>query len=182
MLQLLLELFATFFLIGMVSFGGGYAMIPLIQEEAVNRHEWLDAQQFTDIIAIAGMSPGPIATNIAIFIGMQEAGLLGAIVAAAGMVLPSLFIIVCVGVVFFKIYQNKWLQSSFYGLRAIITGLIIYAAILFAVNNGLVGELSWFTASQLLIFLGSLAALLLFRKHPVYVIIASGLIGIAIYG
>ncbi|CAM4237311.1 chromate transporter [Paenibacillus alkaliterrae] len=180
--MLLLDLFFTFFVIGFVSFGGGYAMIPLIQEEAVHRHGWLDAQQFTDIIAVAGMSPGPIATNIAIFIGVQEAGFLGAVVAAAGMVLPSLLIILGVGMVFFRIYQNKWLQSSFYGLRSIITGLIIYAAIIFAVNNGLVSSLSWFTVSQLLIFIGSLAALLIFRKHPVYIIIVSGLVGIAVYG
>lgn len=179
--MILLELFITFFLIGLVSFGGGYAMIPLIQEEVVNRHGWLNIQQFSDIIAVAGMSPGPIATNIAIFIGVLEAGFLGGTVAAIGMVLPSLIIILGVGMVFFRIYKSTWLQSSFYGLRAIITGLIIYAAIIFAINNGLVSSLSWFTASQLLIFAGSLAALLFYRKHPAIIILLSGLIGIAIY-
>lgn len=179
--MIIVEIFFVFFLIGLLSFGGGYAMIPLIQEEVVNRHGWLNAAQFSDIIAVAGMSPGPIATNIAIFIGVEEAGIGGAIAAAAGMVLPSLLIILGIGVVFFRIYKHSWLQSSFYGLRSIITGLIIYAAIIFTVNNGLVSSFSWFTISQLLIFIGSLAALLYFRKHPAVIILLSGLIGIAIY-
>ncbi|MDQ6420627.1 chromate transporter [Paenibacillus sp. LHD-117] len=179
--MILIELFLTFLMIGFVAFGGGYAMIPIIQQEVVDRHGWMTIAEFTDMIGVAGMSPGPIATNIAIFVGMHQAGLGGAIVAALGMVLPSLMIIVAVGAVFFKIHQNKWMQSSLYGLRSVITGLILYAAFMFAVRNGLVTSLSWFTLSQVLIFAGSLAALLIFRKHPLSIILISGLIGIAIY-
>ncbi|MGJ9385269.1 chromate transporter [Salipaludibacillus sp. CF4.18] len=176
------QLFITFFKIGFVSFGGGYAMIPLIQAEVVERHGWMTSQAFTDVIAVAGMSPGPIATNSAIFIGYQQVGIMGAIVSAFGMVLPSLMIILTIGAIFYKIQKSHLVKSAFYGLRSIITGLIIYAAILFAVNNGLVSSISWHTISLLLIFGLSLLALIRFRIHPVYVILISGLVGVALYG
>ncbi|MHA6483549.1 chromate transporter [Paenibacillus sp. strain BS8-2] len=179
--MILLELFLTFLMVGFVAFGGGYAMIPLIQQEVVERHGWMTVSEFTDMIAVAGMSPGPIATNMAVFVGMHQAGIGGALVAAIGMVLPSFVLIVVVGALFFKLHQNKWMQSSLYGLRSVITGLILYAAVVFAVRNGLVSSISWFTLSQLLIFGGSLLALILFRKHPLTIIIVSGLIGIALY-
>ena len=179
--MLLLELFTTFLLIGFVSFGGGYAMIPLIQEEVVNRHAWMTTQEFSDVIAVAGMSPGPIATNSAIFIGYGEAGVIGAMVAAAGMVIPSLLIILVVGMVFYKVQKSKLVKSAFYGLRPIITGLIMYAAFIFAVNNELISSLSWHSLSLIGIYLASLAALIYFRIHPAYVIILSGLVGIAVY-
>ncbi len=179
---MLWDLFLTFFMIGFVSFGGGYAMIPLIQEEVVKRHQWMSVQEFTDVIAVAGMSPGPIATNSAIFIGFDQAGFMGATVSALGMILPSLMIILAIGAVFYKVQKSSTVKSAFYGLRPIITGLIIYAALVFAVNNGLFASFSWHTLSLLLIFGGSLIALIYFRIHPVYVIMFSGLVGVAVYG
>jgi len=179
---MLLDLFITFFMIGLVSFGGGYAMIPLIQDQVVNRHGWMELQHFSDIIAVAGMSPGPIATNIAVFIGYEKMGLLGAIIAMIGTILPSLIIILVLGRLFYKVRDNDLVKSSFYGLRAIITGLIIYTAIMFAETNGMLSSMSWYTWSQILIFLGSLSAFLFFHKHPVSILIISGLVGIALYG
>ncbi len=178
---MLWELFSTFFIIGLVSFGGGYAMIPLIQEEVVQRHDWMTAQAFTDIIAVAGMSPGPIATNSAIIIGYKQMGVLGAFTSALGMILPSLIIILAIGTIFYKVQKSMMVKSAFYGLRSIITGLIVYAAILFAMNNGLVSSFSWHTLSLVIIFGLSLLALIRFRIHPVYVILISGLVGIALY-
>jgi chromate transporter len=180
--QMLWELFTTFFMIGFVSFGGGYAMIPLVQEEVVARHGWMTSQTFTDVIAVAGMSPGPIATNSAIFIGYEQLGVLGAAVSALGMVLPSLIIILAISGIFYKIQKSVMVKSAFYGLRSIITGLVVYAAVLFAVNNGLVASFSWHTLSLILIFGLSLLALIRYRIHPVYVILLSGLVGIALYG
>lgn len=179
---MLWDLFLTFLMIGFVSFGGGYAMIPLIQEEVVVRHGWMSAQAFTDVIAVAGLSPGPIATNSAIFIGYDQMGIRGAVVSALGMILPSLLIILAIGAVFYKIQKSMMIKSAFYGLRSIITGLIVYAAILFAMNNGLVSSLTWHTVSLILIFGLSLLALLRYRIHPVYVILLSGLVGVALYG
>lgn len=176
-----LELFVTFFMIGLVSFGGGYAMITLIQDEVVGRHGWMTIQEFTDVIAVAGMSPGPIATNTAVFIGFAEFGFLGAVIAALGMSLPSLIIILILGTIFYRVQNSHIVKSAFYGLRAIITGLIIYAAILFASSSKLYAELSWHTVSLLIIFITSLIALIRFRVHPVYVILGSGLVGVAFY-
>lgn len=179
---MLWELFMTFFMIGFVSFGGGYAMIPLIHEEVVNRHQWMSTQGFTDVIAVAGMSPGPIATNSAIIIGYDQMAIWGAAVSALGMILPSLVIILAVSAIFYKFQKSIVVKSALYGLRSIITGLIIYAALLFAVNNGLFSSVSWHTLSLLFIYAASLIALIYYRIHPIYVILFSGLIGVAFYG
>jgi chromate transporter len=109
-------------------------------------------------------------------------GIMGAVISALGMVLPSLMIILTIGAIFYKIQKSLMVKSAFYGLRSIITGLIIYAAILFAMNNGLVSSISWHSLSLLLIFGLSLLALIRFRIHPVYVILLSGLVGVALYG
>jgi chromate transporter len=177
---MLWSLFITFFSIGFVSFGGGYAMIPVIEQQ-VTAHGWMSIQDFTDAIAVAGMSPGPIGTNSAIFVGYKTAGLPGAVVSTLGMVLPSLIIAIIVGTFFYKFDKNKWVQWAFYGLRPIITGLIFYGAIRFAVSNKIIGELSYQTLGSALFFIGSLAALLYWRLHPFFVIAISGLLGIAIY-
>ncbi|MBH5320223.1 chromate transporter [Paenibacillus sp. GSMTC-2017] len=181
---MLIELFLTFLMVGFVSFGGGYAMIPLIQEEVLNRHQWMSAEQLSDIVAVAGMSPGPIATNMAVAIGFQVAGPIGAITASIAMILPSFAIIVLVGHFFFRFRDNELVKSSFFGLRPAIAGMITYAAIVFAQNSGMTSSItfSWFTWSQILIFVGSLIALVFLRKHPFSVIVISGLVGIALYG
>jgi chromate transporter len=179
--MVLWELFSTFFIIGFVSFGGGYAMIPVIEAE-VAQHGWMTSQQFIDVIAIAGMSPGPIATNSAILIGYSTAGITGAIIAALGILLPAIIIVAIVATFFLKLHHYPVVQSMFYGLRPIVTSLIIYAAIRFALSNHLVSlNISWQTMSLLLIFGLSLLALLKFRWHPAYVIIVSGLVGVAFY-
>src|SRR5690625_6219897 len=148
--MILWQLFTTFFRVGLISFGGGYAMIPIIETEVVS-HGWMTVQEFTNIIATAGMSPGPMATNIAIFIGYQTAGILGAIVSALGMLLPSLIIILIISSFFNKANQNKYVQYAFYGLRPIVVGLIIYATIKFDIANHLIVSLSFQTFSSIII-------------------------------
>lgn len=178
--MLLLELFKTFFIIGLISFGGGYAMIPVIELE-VTTHGWMTTQEFTDIIAIAGMSPGPIATNSAVFVGYKTAGFSGAVVSALGMVLPSLIIILIISLFFAKANEHKMAQSAFYGLRPIIVGLIIYAAIKFALSNELIGSMSLHTFGLLSIFLLSLIALIRFHVHPALVILTAGVVGVILF-
>lgn len=178
--MILWELFWMFLFIGFVSFGGGYAMIPVIEMEVINKG-WMTTQQFTDVIAIAGMSPGPIATNSAIFVGYQVHGITGAIVAGLGMVIPSLLLVVIIANFFYRISKNKHVQSAFYGLRPIITGLIGYAAIKFAISNHLVDSISWYSGSLLVIFALSLFSLIKLRVHPALVIVMSGVLGAAIY-
>nr|WP_269435807.1 chromate transporter [Gracilibacillus suaedae] len=175
-----MDLFWTFLMIGFVSFGGGYAMIPVIEME-VSQHGWMTTQEFTDVIAVAGMSPGPIATNSAIFVGYQTAGLSGAIVSAFGMVIPSLMIILIIATFFFKFNELPIVKSAFYGLRPIITGLIIYAAIRFAITNNVIGDFSFQTFSLLMICVLSFFALMKLRMHPIYVIALAGFFGVVLY-
>lgn len=176
----LLHLFLTFIMIGAVSFGGGYAMLPLIEHEVAQNH-WITNQQFLDVIAVAGMSPGPIATNSAIFIGYQVAGVAGAAISAIGMIIPSLFGVVVTAAFFYKIHENPYIKYGFYGLKPVITALIFYAAFRFAYTNGVIGQMSYHTLSMLLIFAVSLFAMIKWRIHPLLIILGSGLTGVVLY-
>lgn len=179
--MVLLELFQTFFIMGFVSFGGGYAMIPII-ESAVTEYGWMSSEQLTNIIAIAGMSPGPAAVNSAILIGYTTAGLSGAVVSAIAILLPSLILVITVAAFFIKLHHNPVVEKMFYGLKPVVTSLILYAAIKFALANNLVAiDLSFRSISLVIIFGLSLFALLRLRWNPVYVILLSGLVGVALY-
>lgn len=179
--MLLWELFHTFFIMGFVSFGGGYAMIPIIEKAAAN-YGWMSAEQMTNLIAIAGMSPGPIAANSAILIGYSTAGFSGAVISAIAILLPSLILVLTVATFFHKLHHNPILESIFYGLKPIITSLIIYAAIRFAWSNNMFRPiLSYRSITTVVIFGMSLFALFRLRWNPVYIIILSGLVGIALY-
>jgi chromate transporter len=176
------ELFRTFWSIGLVSFGGGYAMIPMIQHQ-VEQHYWMTNAEFTDMIAVAGMSPGPIGTNSAIFVGYRVGGLPGALSAAAGMTLPSLLIILIVAAFFMKMHHHRLVQSAFYGLRPVVAGLILYGAYRFATGGGMtLMPLHVKTWIPLIVFAASLTALIRYRIHPVRLIVLAGLVGMAVYG
>ncbi|WP_036843204.1 chromate transporter [Pontibacillus marinus] len=174
------ELFVTFFKIGCVAFGGGYAMIPLIELE-VAQHGWLTPGQFTDSIAIASSSPGPIATNCAIFIGYKTAGPLGAIVAGVGSILPSLLLILMLAGFFHKLKDHRVIQAAFYGIRPVITGLIFYAGVRIAMKNDFIGGDGYIDEISILLMLSSLGLFLFSRLHPVFIISLSGFLGILIY-
>ncbi|MCI2256461.1 chromate transporter [Domibacillus sp. PGB-M46] len=173
-------LFKTFFLTGLLSFGGGYAIIPVIEAEVV-KYGWMSTRQFTDIIAVASMSPGPIATNSAIVVGYETAGIVGAVVSAVAMVLPSLAIILIVAAFFSKVNDNRTVKSAFYMLRPIVVGLIAYAAIKFALSSHMIGSLSIHSISLIIIFFISLIALAKLKAHPASIILFAGLAGIALY-
>jgi chromate transporter len=177
---MLWSLFVSFLKIGCISFGGGYAMIPVMENE-IQKQGWLTAQQFTDAITIAGMSPGPIATNCAVFVGYKIAGILGAITSLFAISLPSLLLILLIALFFRKIQDKPIVQSASYGLRPVITGFIGYAAIRFAIQNHLVGGEHWFDGRGLLVMFAALAVLLLTNIHPVLVILFSGVLGIVVY-
>ncbi|RIX50076.1 chromate transporter [Paenibacillus nanensis] len=177
---MLWELFITFLKIGIVSFGGGYAVIPLIEYE-VSSHGWLNASEYEDAISIAGMAPGPIATNSATLIGYKTAGLGGALMSTIGMILPSLLAVILLAAVFYRLKWSIWFRSTFYGLRPIVTGLILYAAIHFGFLNGKEGAITWATCATLAICAGSLYAMYKYKLHPIAVIAASGAVGIILF-
>lgn len=174
------ELFWTFLMIGFVSVGGGFSMVPVIEHEAVARG-WMNAHDFSDMMAIAGASPGPTATNCAIMVGYHAFGIAGAATAAAGMMLPSLMFVVVIGLLFAKYHRSKTVESAFYGLRPIVTALVFYAAIRFVLSDGAERLLDLRTAGFLVIFAGAFVALTRYNMHPLAVIAVSGLAGAALY-
>jgi chromate transporter len=179
--MLIWELFWTFLKIGSISFGGGYAMIPVIQHE-VTAHQWMTDAQYAEGVALAGMAPGPIATNSAIFVGYHTAGIMGSIFAAIGIILPSIIAIVLLSFVFYKLAGNKDFKSALYGLRPIIVALIVFAAYRLAIANPHVHGWSWNTLVAALFFIAAFTAMYRFKMHPFAIILLSGLVGIAVYG
>ena len=123
-----LYLFLTFFKIGLFTFGGGYAMIPMIQQDILS-HGWLTQQQLIDFIAISESTPGPFAVNIATFVGMSQSGVAGAVCATLGVVLPSFLIILIVAKWFGRIQENIYVKAVFYGLRPAVVALVASAAL-----------------------------------------------------
>ena len=123
----LLQVFFTFFKIGAFTFGGGYAMIPLIQRETVENKSWVTDEDILDIVAIAESTPGPIAINAATFVGYRVAGLMGAFCATLGVVLPSLLIITAISYILEAFQSMKAVQYAFMGIRAAVLALILKA-------------------------------------------------------
>ena len=121
------QLFSIFFKIGAFTFGGGYAMIPLIQKEVVDNKKWITDEDILDIIAIAESTPGPIAINSATFVGYKIAGFWGAAAATTGVVLPSFVVISVISYILDKFQQLKAVQYAFYGIRAGVLALLIKA-------------------------------------------------------
>ncbi|WP_151734971.1 chromate transporter ['Paenibacillus yunnanensis' Narsing Rao et al. 2020] len=177
---MLWQLFFVFLKIGCISFGGGYAIIALIQREVVGAG-WMEGQQFQELVALAGMAPGSIATNTATLIGYSQMGIPGAAMATIGIILPSLLIVILFASIFLRLQGNSWVRASFYGLRPIITGLIMYAAIHFAAGGTNRSLLNWSTLGMVIICAGCLLAVLKFKIHPFAVILLSAVAGIVLF-
>ena len=124
-----LKLFLNFFKIGLFTFGGGYAMVALIERELVERKNWISHDEFLDVVAIAESTPGPIAINSATYIGYKRAGVLGALMATLGVVLPSFIIIFTISIFYEKFIAVKYVQYAFNGIRAGVAFLILSAGI-----------------------------------------------------
>ena len=124
-----LELFWSFFQIGLFSIGGGYAAMPLIQEQVVDLHSWLTMTQFADIITIAEMTPGPIAINSATFVGIQVCGLPGAIVATLGCIFPSCIIVMTLAYIYYRFRGLYIVQGVLAGLRPAVIAMIASAGL-----------------------------------------------------
>lgn len=128
-LKLLLTLFVTMFKIGLFTFGGGYAMIAIIEREIIERKKWIDNDEFLDIIAIAESTPGPLAINSATFVGYKIAGVLGSVFATLGVVLPSFIIIYIISLFFDAFLSIVWVGYAFRGIQVAVAFLIFNAGI-----------------------------------------------------
>jgi len=187
--MILLELYWSFFQVGLFSIGGGYASMPLIQKQIVDLHQWLTPTEFIDIITISQMTPGPIAINSATFVGTRIAGLPGALVATLGSITPSIIIVLTIAHFYFK-HSNMWaLQGILNGLRPAVVALIASAGLsilLIALFGGQasswmqvnLGDMDFIAA---FLFAASLFVLRKFKTDSILVMVGSGVAGLILY-
>jgi len=181
-----LQLLVSFFQIGIFSFGGGYAALPLIQQQIIENRGWMTPQQFVDVLTISEMTPGPIAVNAATFVGNQVAGIFGGIVATIGVTLPSLIIVLTLAYFYFKYQGIQMVQGVIQGLRPAVValiasaGLTIFLTAMFGEGSFPVdiANLNWISV---ILFLIGIALLRKTRLGPIQVILLSGVAGIVIY-
>ena len=124
-MQRLTTIFVSFLKIGMFTFGGGYAMLPLIERELITKRKWIEQKEFLDLLTLAQSVPGPIAINTSVFVGYKMRGLKGAVAALLGSVLPSFVIILVIAIFFAGIRQNPVVDAAFKGMRPAVVALII---------------------------------------------------------
>ena len=128
-MKLLLDLFLTFLKIGLFTFGGGYAMIPLIENTCVTKKAWITHEEMMDITVIAESTPGPIAINCATYVGLKKKGFWGAVAATLGVIIPSFLIILLISFFFDRFLEIKWVSSAFKGIKIAVGILIVDAAV-----------------------------------------------------
>ena len=185
MLLNIVRLFTAFFKIGLFSIGGGYAILPLIKEQVVLAKHWLTAQEFTDIITISQMTPGPISVNTSSFVGIRVAGIPGAVAATIGCVISGFAISILLYRFFQKKSDSAYMSAVLDGLKASSLGLVLAAAFsillltLFGTDEHVV--LSSFQIPAALLFGGAVFLLRKLKKPPIFVILCTGIIGLLIY-
>ncbi len=182
-----LELFWSFFQIGLFSIGGGYAALPLIREQVTVTHQWLDMTAFIDIVTISQMTPGPIAINAATFVGTQVGGIPGAIIATVGCVTPSCIIVLFLAWLYYKYRQMTIMQGVLSGLRPAVVALIASAGLSILLTafwkDGVVTpNFSDIDFMAVILFGVALVILRKWKPNPIYVMIGTGVVGGVIYG
>lgn len=165
-----LKMFIAFFKIGAFTFGGGYAMIPIIEEEVVNKQKWVSKEEFMDMLVVSQSFPGAMSINCSIFIGYKIAGVLGGIIALLGVALPSFLIILIVATFFMRFRENYYVNLVFKGISAAVPVLVLTGVISLAkgvdknIRNGITIVLA-------------LIALIIFKVNPIIVVVASAIYG-----
>ena len=170
-MRLLASIFSAFLRIGMFTFGGGYAMIPLIEREVIHSRSWIEAEEFPPLLALAQAAPGPIALNTAVFVGYKLRGWSGALAAVAGIVVPSLVIMLGVAIFFSHIRENRIVNAAFTGMRPAVIALIFAPVV--SLCRG-------FGAAGYIVAALSAAAVWRLGLSPVPLIIAAAASGLAL--
>ncbi len=167
-----LQLLLAFAQVGLFSIGGGYAAIPLIESQVVMNHGWLTMSEFTDLVTIAEMTPGPIAINSATFVGIRIGGALGAVVATVGCIIPSLAIVTLLAFIYYRYKSATFMQKILKVIRPVVVSLIAAAGIRILVNvSGLGGTVDWIAV---VLFAAALATMRLTKLSPVLVMVICG--------
>lgn len=178
-LKTLFALFFAMFKIGLFTFGGGYAMIAIIERELVERKKWIEHEEFLDVIAIAESTPGPLAINSATYIGYKIGGVLGSVFATLGVVLPSFTIIYLISLVFDKFLSLVWVQYAFRGIQACVAFLILSAG--FKMLKKL--KKNVFNVVFITLTIGCLVGVSLFAIDfsSIFYILMGGVVGLTVY-
>jgi chromate transporter len=167
------KLFAVFFRVGLFTIGGGYAMLPMLRKEVVEKYGWATDEEMLDYFAIGQSTPGIIAINTSTFIGFRKAGILGAIFSTLGMVTPSWIIIISIAKFFDAFADNQYVSSAFEGIRVVVVVLILNAVI----RMGKKSITSWI---QALIAIAAFVLIAFTSLSPIFVVVGSGLLGVLI--
>jgi len=164
-MRLLWDLYRAFFTIGALTFGGGYAMLPMLEREIVAKHKWSTSEELLDYFAIGQCTPGVIAVNTATFVGYKTKGIWGGIVATLGVVSPSIVIITVIAMVLSNFMDNPWVMHAFAGIRVAVCALIVSSVIKLAKSNV---KKYWHIALAICAFV----VVAVLGLSPVYVVIA----------
>ena len=173
--MILLKLFGSFFKIGLFTVGGGYAMISFVEKEAVEINKWITKKDFLEIVALDTVTPGPIAVNLATFVGYKVHGVLGAIIATVGVVLPSLILVTIIAAFFYAFRTNKIVQAILKGLKPAVIALI--AVSIFSLLQGK----AIFDIKGIIIALVVFIGVVIFKIHPMWLVVMAGITGLALY-
>ena len=178
-----LQLFWSFLQIGALSFGGGYAAMPLIQAQIVTHHGWLTMGEFTDLVTIAEMTPGPIAVNSATFVGTQIAGFPGALAATAGCILPACILVTLIAKLYLKYRNLAVLQSVLGSLRPAVVAMIASAGVLILINAFWGGIVDLAGTNWVMVGIFAISFLLLRNRRkklsPILVMVLAGVLNLA---
>lgn len=181
------KLLWSFLQVGLFSFGGGYGILPVIQQQVVTQNHWLTMKEFTDVVTISQMTPGPIALNASTFVGMKMAGIAGAIVATIGCAFPTAVLALIVGHYYYKYRDMTLVKGIFEGLRPAIVSLIAAAglSILFlsffnveTFSPAVLSQIDWKAA---VMFVLCLFILRKWKTNPIYIMLGSGAVGAVVY-
>ena len=181
-----LELLWSFMQIGLFSIGGGYAAMPLIQNQVVDIHPWLTMQQFADIMTISEMTPGPIAINAATFVGIQVAGIPGALVATLGCVLPSCLIVLLLAWVYYRFRGMGIVQGILVGIRPAVVAMIASAGLSLLIlsvygQRSLPADLAQADWIAVVLFAAGLVVLRKWKVNPIAVMAGCGAVGLVLH-
>ncbi|ADM28512.1 Chromate transporter [Ignisphaera aggregans DSM 17230] len=175
----LITLFITFLKIGAFVFGGGYAMIPVIRHEVVDRYGWLSEEEFLDLIAIAESTPGPIAINAATYVGYRVGGIAGAILATLGVVIPPFTVIILIATALQRFYTHPIVRALLNGIRGAVIGLVT-SALITVITGVFKGLNNIQTIATIAIAVTVFIAVTIFKHDPIVMIAISAIIGVAL--
>ncbi len=170
---ILAQLFLTFAFISCFGFGGGYGFLPLIQQQIIDAHGWMTINEFTDMIAIAESTPGPIAINTATYVGFKMAGIPGAFLATMGLVLPTFFLILLLSALFLKHKEKPLIKNAFLGMAPVIAAMITGTALKMGLSN--INSLLQLSAALIVLILAAKS-----KIHPAFLLLGMGIIGLFI--